>query len=482
MNLIRNMCSEIKILKLLLYFPGVQITAILPKCSKAVICCAFQTGGQLAIEVLFPRAALFRLKQSELQRNKVIRCYLRKRKYSGKPWRYRSGSRAEGFALERFWGQKFPDKDTLYIYGQDWEVFVDQHDADKLEPCLLLDPTCPPGFYKIKVMGDHLELARKMGAVMRAELGGAPRCNISADAVRRAFVEENGHCWLSSARSMPALTPRGSGGLSSGPARQAYDGMWDVVPAIPCVGLLPEMREFVEASQYKIWPRPHVVEVISRTPCLLVATGHKSSVDHDRQWRLSFSIVEDLLAKDLPGWAKQGYVAFKYTVMSVLKKLHVRPNNSDFCSYHLKNIFFQEMETPVVWGERCPYLLFLHLLHSLETCLVNRELKHYIVPSCDLFENITDALKDAALDCLNEILSDPIRYIVMSSHPRKIFGGTRSTCYSRQERFLRVVCDMYNDPSLLSTLNQRRVNKFNSMKKRNALYGIKRTEKLAKIF
>ena len=167
---------------------------------------------------------------------------------------------------------------------------------------------------------------------------------------------------------------------------------------------------------------------------LLVCTGHKDSAQRDLEFRLSWSVYEILLTKDMPLWVKQAYVAFKYTVKQEMAKVRGDSDRADgrsiISSYHLKNILFWTLEEPTAWQICSPFKLYLKLVENFSGYLNSPEaessvcrLPLYFLPDCNLLERVPSSEIEFAREAIRNIREDPIMSIMTSPiEPTTAYG------------------------------------------------------------
>ena len=437
-----------------------------------------QHFGPLAVEASFPSAARiilwdndaasFRRGLEDLESGSI---FIRE----GNAVSLVTGSRAEGMAMEWQWGTKDTDTDFMLLRGGGWGVYIDDGDATDVKNRLVLDVSqSSPAYGRLRVEGNLEQLAERMG---KATVGPviAP---IGPEAASTCFVERYGQCWLSSKKCTLSLR-QGKFGLDNemcGPA-QSYNVGFELINGFVCSGPLPELRAFVDRVRESEWPSAEFLERISRQPAILVAVGHHLSKDADIEFRLSWSFVEILLCQSLPEWVKQGYRAFKYVVKAALSQARLADEQragtgweargqtegrSVLGSYHLKTTLFWTMEEASVWKHHCPYRLFLLLLDRFEVIITPSENNtdvaerykasiasqvkpgqqirgpeerprqpHYLLPSCDLLQCVSDAELRRGRQCISDIRSDPIAALLHAPFdPCCLYGGPTATGYT----------------------------------------------------
>ena len=325
-----------------------------------------------------------------------------------------AGSRIEGLVMEPCLGYDMPDLDVMFVYKDGWAVrvpaCVDYRYMAWQAPVGCTDETfshlqlceegCPAGYCKVKVSGSSEGLIRRLAnAVVRCE-PNVRTVLLGSDPASDCLLEREGTVWLSSSKTVKTFRQF----LAvikediSGPACHLDNGEIDVIVTLMCVGPLPAIRDFQSRPRQSGWPRREILDKMQIPPGMLVCASHKlsSSDDQALQFRLSFSLQEIMLAQDMPGWAKQGYIAFKSTIKSSLTRHRhsiASEGRSKVCSYHLKTVLFWTLEDPGSWNMSCPFQFMMKLLASLRSFISRSPpvLPNYFIPKCNLLEH-TDRL------------------------------------------------------------------------------------------
>nr|XP_022309335.1 uncharacterized protein LOC111115052 [Crassostrea virginica] len=104
-------------------------------------------------------------------------------------------------------------------------------------------------------------------------------------------------------------------------------------------------------SRCHFWPKPHVVNDIIRKGCHLVAVGPKLEDHMDNEWRISFSVAEQLLVRSLNHSQFLVYGLLKLLLKEVLNK-GLSEDQTILCSYHLKTAVFWvvQLHPTLDWG------------------------------------------------------------------------------------------------------------------------------------
>ena len=251
---------------------------------------------------------------------------------------------------------------------------------------LVMDTTKTNAAYcRIRVDGGIEELGRLFGKDQGTDI----------------ITFEDGCSWLSSEAVMSFLTSDKK--AVKGPAGQAYGGLAEMVPGLVCSGPLPEIKEFLKRPRDRNWFDEKTAATIKKLHGVLVCIGHKMSGSPQLEYRYSFSAQELLLTKCMPGWVRQGYMAFKYTLKSVMKSLREAQGcgksadqgyhgRSEISTYHCKTVLLWQLDDDVTWQHEQPFPLFLLLVQRLQRHINSTPkplLPNYFIPGCNLLESVS---------------------------------------------------------------------------------------------
>ena len=256
-----------------------------------------------------------------------------------------SGSRAEGLALENAWGHEDADEDLMILYGRSLGVHVSGGQQSRGESGLNFRPEgCPPAYCKLEI----------------SDLRGFKECLLgNKDSwFDESCVEESGRRkWLNiynSLRCMRDALSTTRTDTVSGPATQSEKYNMDTVHTLVCSGPHHEFHlEFLNRTRGP-WPSVSTIKYLLKLPMLLVLVGHKLSSEFKLQARVSWSLLEYILMKELSENVRQGYIACKYVAKRFLKVRRGQnaagDGRSHVGSYHIKTVFlrFLEKKIPIV--------------------------------------------------------------------------------------------------------------------------------------
>ena len=268
-------------------------------------------------------------------------------------------------------------------------------------------------------------------AKARVRVSGENWVDVGKELMQRCLVESGGEVWLSAYELVRALRFREvSEAEISGPAGQVVDGLGDWVVTLVCSHPTLIMEAFGKRHRKGRWPNERTLRLLCNTRGMLVCTGYKeSSLEKQKlQFRYSFSFQELLLVSDMPNWVKQGYIAFKYTVKSGLKRKRkgsVSEGRANVCSYHLKTVMLWALEMEDIWKLECPFRFMMFLVGELRIVLHSDppKLQHYFIPECNLFQYTDRDDLNLAKDVTLDVQQDPLSAIIQSPEvPHTVYG------------------------------------------------------------
>ena len=389
---------------------------------------AFQHLGCLAVDTVYPAAALCRMPDSYAARNEERLQQLREGESFWHPytWSFFAGSRMEGVAVEDEWGHGQADVDEMRLCG--CYLGVDVLPPGQQAPAnayLVYAPhDCPPAYTRLQVLDKDMVLA---GIIQQSYQSTS--LTVYCPKAQQCVINRNGRLWLHSRHTIE-LIQNAITDTISGPAGQIEGGFIEHVYSLVCSGPHPAMASYKERSR-KTWPSTSLLDALMEQPMLLVMVGPKDAQDSDLMFRISWSPLELILMCSLAYWVKQGYVCFKYTVKSALRSLRALDSSGDgrsrVGSYHLKTVFLRHLEEHPPQQEGSPFQLMLDLCRDLQHYLLMGCLPHYFLPKCDLLRTVGDDERQYALQAVGQVIADPLAAILMSpSNPRAIYGQHHS--------------------------------------------------------
>ena len=233
------------------------------------------------------------------------------------PCKMKNGSYKEGF---RFKGS---DIDTMYWFPDNiviWNRSQTQYYNLQRRTMILSDGSeSPPGYTLL-----WLPLERASDTVMSATVRDHDGRLIVSSSKYRAIMCPTTH---------PDSHPHGpcASGLLSGIIEydHAHCFVSDFWP--------PSASSWI--SRCHIWPTPPIVNDIIRKGCHLVAIGPKLEDHMDNEWRISFSLAEQMLTRSLNHSQFLVYGLLKLFLKEVLNE-GLSEDDKILCSYHLKTAVF----------------------------------------------------------------------------------------------------------------------------------------------
>ena len=418
------------------------------------------------LDVVFPSAAIIQLPDLAVHDNQSALSDLTSGQAHHEAgvrgrWGLTAGSRAEGLALVEQWGHEGPDVDGMFLYGAQLGVCVTQehlatrqhhpisrssqlprsllslpsrlrslrqHHSSNTSPssssgchgdsCLEYDPMgCPPAYTRLRVTDRQALLSH--------------HCVDDS-----CMVECDGHYWLLSAPLNQAIlqdinqaetNPNLLSTSISGPAGQASEGLFDIVPTLVANEPHPAIKQYINRLGSQEWPSHEQRQLIQQLPMNLVLVGHKDSPRINQEFRLSWSTNELVLIRTLPNHIKQGYIAFKYVMKYFLKMNRVQNETdhgrSKIGSFHFKMTFLYTLENTPPSKINSPFRLMMDLASNFLDYLKRGKLPHYFLPECDLLATVGHDERQIAIKCIHNILLDPISALLKCpSVPSQIYG------------------------------------------------------------
>ena len=94
------------------------------------------------------------------------------------------------------------------------------------------------------------------------------------------------------------------------------------------------------------WPPKHLIEKIVKQGCYVVAKGHPQSPSADLEWRLSFTMAEQMLFRNMDSMKQAVIIITKYILGHCHRKCitTVVKGDTAVSNYHLKTLFLWEWE------------------------------------------------------------------------------------------------------------------------------------------
>jgi len=188
-------------------------------------------------------------------------------------------------------------------------------------------------------------------------------------AVVRRFAEEWGDRHI---RRGPSNSPRED---------------WDVVEALHCTTLPPEIMSWFTKMQNGYWPSEETLQAAQMCGCFLVPVGHHGSMNESIEWRITPNLIERLLMLSLNMVPLKCLVVLKMLKNQEFVK-HIHCENCKITSYHCKTaLFFTLNRTlPTVWTKSRLIECIVRCLQTILEFLNQGNCPHFIVEGVDLFD------------------------------------------------------------------------------------------------
>ncbi|XP_071951582.1 uncharacterized protein [Antedon mediterranea] len=161
-----------------------------------------------------------------------------------------------------------------------------------------------------------------------------------------------------------------------------YEPMNDIVFCLLCQSW-PSINYFTRKRQTN-WPSEKLLQKISDVDCHIVAVGRPNSLSKMNEWRLSFSLAEKILFREIPEQFANCLFALK--AIKKKHKLYESREQKPLCSYFIK--------TACLWiCERMSCGNTMNLIRSvldwLINCYENRHMPHYFIPEQNLIGHLS---------------------------------------------------------------------------------------------
>ena len=332
-----------------------------------------------------------------------------------------SGSSAEGLRMEFDCGHPNADLDTMALFGGWFGVSLPQsYDQGsphlsgtnfalaphgiKANSCLEYESKdCPPAYTRIRVT-DIQTFVEITNANCLEEFDGQHWVHIPNLA---KTLSEMMNIGLKVSDPLYEITG------NSGPAAQAGGELFEYIITLVMNGPHPCIDQYLKRSHCMEWPSKEQLYAIKQLPMCLVLATHKDSPIRHLLARCSWSTAELILIVNLPKFVKQGYIAAKFTLKSLLKDTKkVDDGRSNVCSYHLKTTFLHYLEKNPPSNISSPFGLMIDLLKELENYLNKGVLPNYFLSDCNILETVGPDQKQIAIQAIHTILSNPIKTLI----------------------------------------------------------------------
>ena len=170
----------------------------------------------------------------------------------------------------------------------------------------------------------------------------------------------------------------------------------DFVPAIKASAWPSIARDWVSRPRPGDWPSVEVLQQCIASDCHVVPVGHRESPRHvkNKEWRLSFSGAEIVLANSLSHEQRQAVIVskliLKVVLLDVLQRKPSLKCHKSVSSYELKTSFYWLREKRSDWGALSEDVR--SILSALARSLHDRCLPDYFIPEKNLLKNATSDL------------------------------------------------------------------------------------------
>ena len=326
---------------------------------------------------------------------------------------YYTGSKAEGLELAD------SDKDCMYDINRRYDVDVSESIEDlRQSTCrnkLLIEyDNAKPGFVFLKcisVQNDHL---------LRSIVNIGDNSYLSS----QNFLSSS-PCLHVSLESEICRKPTGPSVESWSKYSDIKKSGRDNVHSILCRFWPTSAIEWKNRPRKYGWPHQHDKEFIEQFGCHLVPIGHPLSILKSLEWRLSFSIAERTLVWSFNHTQLQCYAVMKLILKEFVKVECTEKHHTVLCSYFIKSFLFWEFEStnPLFWQTDNLIGCIMYLLHAFQNCIKTGVLRHYFVPSFNLFEiKLTQDAKNEFYHIFSKVTEMGISVLGLCNSMSEVFA------------------------------------------------------------
>lgn len=277
-------------------------------------------------------------------------------RYKGCPMKmFIRGSTREGFRFQT------SDLDVMMTVDQDFEVLWDKslfHPENfPVQSWLFYDSESPPGYGLLQVgaVEKFSQFLKFLSDFMKqdyfndflAMIRAIPIPfiqDVSISQVIKQLVNDmfeiNGIVCLSNRQIKNTLSFMMSGKCTvHGPSLTSTIGpvSCDQVVCIAMKTWPPSALPFVQRCHS--WPKPQVLNIITKNGCHLVPTGHTNGNHEEEEWRISFSVAEKILVDSMSHCQFLLYGMMKVFLSEVINK-DLEEKDQSISSYHIKTAIF----------------------------------------------------------------------------------------------------------------------------------------------
>lgn len=283
-----------------------------------------------------------------------------------------AGSQREGTSL--FVSSDY-DLITVYAFSQGFESH--EHDIGSISPAYLMDTgtDVPAGYCMLKAINDKtIRSLVKVGDDYYLPSEKTMKILLGISTTQQ-FSGRSGSIGYDKSRQGPS-TPMTMESKNTAP--NVSHG--DHVHALPChcPSILKAWRQRARPHD---WPGQDVVDHVASMLVFVVPIGQRGHENEALQWRLCFTMGEMRLVHSFNNTQLKVYMLLKLILKFLLK-----PFSDEITSFMLKNVLFwlsEELPTekfkPDTLLER-----LTDALVRLRNCIINRQLKYYIIPERNL--------------------------------------------------------------------------------------------------
>ncbi|XP_062572652.1 uncharacterized protein LOC134234592 [Saccostrea cucullata] len=226
-----------------------------------------------------------------------------------------SGSQREGFRLES------SDVDFMFWPNNHrviWDLSQSQYYNTRRQTLILCDcSNSPPGYTLLYLLSPSMDRG-----IQRA-------CNIMYN---RQYISSSNYIQVMCSALISKMSRHGP--CASGTIRTIE---YDTAHCFVCDFWPPSASSWIDRCHS--WPPPYFVDNIIKKGCHFVAIGHKLGCHEDLEWRISFSLAEQILVYAMNHCQFLTYGLLKLFLTEIFNN-GVGDEDKLLCSYHMKTAVF----------------------------------------------------------------------------------------------------------------------------------------------
>ncbi|XP_060590233.1 uncharacterized protein LOC132745351 [Ruditapes philippinarum] len=179
----------------------------------------------------------------------------------------------------------------------------------------------------------------------------------------------------------------------------------DRVLAFPCKSWPQSASGWLERYGMGRWPTQKMKIYAASTPCFVVPTGSKVSVNPELEWRISTSLAERCLIFNLNITQIRCYVLMKMILKSFLNP----QGQKNISSYMCKTVLLHCIENTElsIWNENNLLTCLTYCFLKLHSCVKNAHCSHFIISENNLMAGqFTADVKQELLEKISDFIQN----------------------------------------------------------------------------